>query len=140
MYMIPSRELEFVELRGSCASGVRFYGMRAVLAGDATRFVGARTVTGGKAIIQRTSTARAAGVYAAALPVVTGPFGLWQAPSAPNARRPMVLRASRGMSMTLLVEVTRDGGGLRSPPFPSSRSTRLGSKPTYSREIVGHLR
>src|SRR5437588_7918194 len=96
MYMIPSRELEFVELRGSCASGVRFYGMRAVLAGDATRFVGARTVTGGKAIIQRTSTARAAGVYAAALPVVTGPFGLWQAPSAPNARRPMVLRASRG--------------------------------------------
>src|SRR5256885_16644852 len=137
MCVIPSRELEFVELRGSCASGVRFYGMRAVLAGDATRFVGARTVTGGKAIIQRTSTARAAGVYAAALPVVTGPFGLWQAPSAPNARRPMVLRASRGMRMTLLGEGTRDGGGLRSPPFPPSRSPRLGAPPPYSRRKVG---
>jgi hypothetical protein len=58
---------------------------------------GARTTTGGSAIIQSASTARVPAVVTAAFPVRYGPFGVWQAEIVPNVTRTMVRLAKRSM-------------------------------------------
>jgi hypothetical protein len=91
---------------------------------------------GGVAIIQKASTAGASGAFATALPVLDGALGRWQAEIAPNATRPMVLRARRSMVVNLLSEVTHDAVSWRLPAFASSRVLRLRPVTAYSREIA----
>lgn len=58
---------------------------------------GARTTTGGSAIIQSASTARVPAVVTAAFPMRYGPFGAWQAEIVPNEMRTMVRLAKPSM-------------------------------------------
>lgn len=58
---------------------------------------GARTTTGGSAIIQSASAARVPAVVTAAFPMRYGPFGAWQAEIVPNEMRTMVRLAKPSM-------------------------------------------